>query len=518
LKINRTLTLAVIYFIILNSMSILKYLSLSSNVADLGFFDNNAYNYTNEYHRIFYGHFTPFFLLYAKLYSFFPINYFPILLLIIQSSTLCLSVFFVYRVFGKWPGIAMALYYPLWANALFDFHIDHLSIPLLAAFFAACEFRRFKLAVLTAGCLVLIKEPFALQVIGCGFYFFWLSSCLKLREYRIQLISLGFILFFWGAGWFYVVTQWVLPYFSNGGPGPLESPAFSWLGNNLFEMLWTIVSKPNLIIINIFENIGKLKYLLVLFGLLGFIPLLRPKALIVALPMLGISLVSNIENYYDYTTHYTSGLIIPIIIAFRDGVVVLKNKMHIYQNYFSFLKFLLLIILIFGHWTLSSSPISRLFWSNKVWSYSWRAYFPTFRDEKITSAILNYIPSDNGVIVSTQNTLNLGHLAHRRIYLLFPMGVMKPQQFLDWSNRDVQGLLHFIQTGYKSPAILHDVYADYVLFDLKRPWFIEDKGCGWIYGICQNKLIAQNFHKLVSDISIKYTLVYEYDGFYIYKK
>ena len=36
--------------------------------------------------------------------------------------------------------------------------------------------------------------------------------------------------------------------------------------------------------------------------------------------------------------------------------------------------------ILFGHIMMSPSPISRLFWSDKVWSYSWRAYVPTERD------------------------------------------------------------------------------------------------------------------------------------------
>jgi len=517
MKINKNIFLGGIFFFIINSFAILKYLSLSSNVADLGFFDNNAFNYANEYHRVFFGHFEPLLILYAKLYTIFPISYFPSLLIVVQSITICLSVFFVYSIFGKLPGLAMALYYPLWANALFDFHIDHLTIPLLVAFFAGCEKRNFNFAFFSAASLVLVKEPFALQVIGCGFYFILLSRDIQQREYRNKLICLASLLIIWGSGWFYFVTEWLLPYFGNDGPGSLDSPAFSWLGNNIFDIIWTIITKPHIIILNILEEPGKIKYIIVLFGLLAFIPIISPGALIIASPILAISLLSNFENYYSYANHYTAGLIVPIIIAFRDGLSKLTKIIKIKKKYHSLIRTLLIIYLLIGHWTLSPSPISRLFWSDKVSSYNWRTYIPTQRDEIITSSILKFIPSDISITVSTQNTLNIGYLAHRRIYMLFPMGVLVPHKFLDWSNRDLSGLFNYIKTGYKSPALLQDIYSDYVIIDLKRPWFIEDKGCDWIYRVCQSNEMALQFQNLVSETSKKYILIYEYDGFFIWR-
>jgi len=69
---------------------------------------------------------------------------------------------------------------------------------------------------------------------------------------------------------------------------------------------------------------------------------------------------------------------------------------------------------------LSPSPISRLFWTDKVWSYSWQAYVPTQRDAMMKAAMERYIPADPQVSVMTQNTVNWSHLAHREVYLYFP--------------------------------------------------------------------------------------------------
>ena len=48
---------------------------------------------------------------------------------------LVLPVIGLYRHFGIIPALAFSFYFPLWYNALFDFHIDHLAIPILFGFF-----------------------------------------------------------------------------------------------------------------------------------------------------------------------------------------------------------------------------------------------------------------------------------------------------------------------------------------------------------------------------------------------
>jgi len=499
-------------------MAFLRYHALSSNVADLGFFDNNLFNFEIEPQRLFYGHFQPLLYFYAKLYVIFPIEYLPVLLIVAQSTTLCLSVFAVTRFFGNLSGIVMALYYPLWVNALFDFHIDHLSIPLIIGYFVACEYRRFSLAALSACFLVLVKEPFALQAVGCGCHLFYLSKLYKFRDLKAQLRRLSLMVVLWGLGSFYFITQYVLPFYGNGMPGVLDSTAYSWLGFGLVEKMITVITEPHIIIYNILSTEGKLKYVLVVFGLLGFIPLLRPSALIVAFPILAISLLSNLENYYGFANHYTAGLIVPLIVAFRDGVISIQEKFNIQTQGRNVFSLIVLAFILFGHFAFASSPISRLFWSDKVWSYSWRAYYPTVRDATIKVAIAKFVPNDRFVSVSTQNTLNWGPLAHRRVYLPFPAGVLMPQEFPDWSNRDLSTFLLFVQTGYVPSPSVESVFADFVVLDLKRPWFVEALGCSWSYGACCNQKIASRFVELVLETRKQYDLVFENDGFIILSK
>jgi uncharacterized membrane protein len=521
-----------------------RYVALSSNVNDLGFFLNNFANIAEQCSRAFRGHVQPLMFLWGDWFQVLPSNIAPLALLGLQTLALLGSVVAIWSVFGAWPGVAMLLYYPLWANALLDFHFDHLAVPLLAAFFIACERKRYGWGALAAASLVLIKEPFALQTISCGLYFGWLAFRLRGSDVSNRLVVLGTVLALWGSSWFYGVTHWLMPYLSDGGLGYLQSGAFSWMGSGLSDMVSTLVFQPKLVFSEIIGTPGKLVYLTVICGLLAFVPLLRPAALIVALPLLTIAMLSRLDNYYDYANHYTAGVIVPAIVAFRDGLPVARrnfaslvgwvlNKLERYPlplpAFSTWEKSLIWIVanerrifsvvlfswLLAGHWAFASSPISRLFWSDKVWSYSWHAYVPTEREAVMKEAMLKYIPADPDVSVTTQNTVNWYHLAHRKVYLPFPMGVDTPHRVMDWSNRDLPGLWQYVRTGEMPPAITHDRYTDYVVLDLKRPWFIIDKGCDWLYGACRNDEMAAKFLRLVDETRQRYNTVFERDGFMI---
>jgi len=528
-------------------LSIARYVALSSNVADLGFFLNNFANIESQWQLVFFGHVQPLMLLWSAGYQALPASVAPIALITLQSLFFLGSVVAIGRVFGAWPGVAMLLYYPLWANALFDFHFDHLVVPILTVFFIACERGRFGWATLAAAMLVLVKEPFALQTVACGLYFGWLAFHQRGSGSSGRLVVLGALLAFWGGSWFYIATHWLMPYFGDGGPGALQSGAFSWLGSSLSEMVWTSVSRPDRVLAEIFSTPGKLVYLGVVFGLLAFVSLLRPAVLIVALPLFMIAMLSRLDNYYDYANHYTAGTIVPVVVAFRDGlpiarrcfaslVVWLMSKLErhylhhptfstwkkfsiwIFSNERQMFSAMLFSWLIVGHWMFASSPISRLFWSDKVWSYSWHAYMPTEREVMMKRAMLKYIPVDPDVSITTQNTVNWYHLAHRKVYLPFPLGVDTPHKVMDQSNRNTLGLWHYVRTGAMPPAITYTRYADYVVLDLKRPWFIIDKGCDWLYGACRNNEIAAKFLRLVDETRQRYCTVFERDGFMILMK
>ena len=554
------------------AMSVGKYFALGSF-----FFDMEAlltsFHYVNdrgEIGRIFLGHAPVVAVPYLAALKGIPGNLVAPVILTLQALALATPFWFLYRYFGRFAALAFVLYVPLWINNYFDFHFDHLAVPLLLWFFLSATSGKPVGAAVAAFLLMTVKEPFALQAMACGVFLVWMGcrpSPDSVEINRHRFILAGLVLVLVGGVYFYFATHYLIPYFSYGRRGGLDVVAFSWMGHSLGQMIGYLVTHPIDILLEVASTPGKLTYLCVVFGLLAFIPLLSPSYLIPALPPLAIAILSRLPNYYDYNTHYTAGLIIPVMFAFIHGlpkahalwikgarwvwrkvsgirtgllargaitprhggetrlggqageVVYLLGRDALGAARLSKAFYVLLAVWVLaGHVMLSPSPISRLFWSDKVRSFSWHAYVPTGREVMMKEAMLKYIPADPDVTVTTQNTVNWYHLAYRKVYLPFPLGVDKPHRVTDWSNRDLPGLWQYVRTGDMPPVITHDRYADYVVLDLRRPWFINDKGCDWLYGACGNNEMAAKFLRLVDETQQRYSTVFERDGFMILRR
>jgi uncharacterized membrane protein len=521
-----------------------KVLSLHSSFFDLGIFESLLYRIANtsEWQSAFAGHANWFALPYGWLYGLPPPSLAPYFLVSMQAILLMLPALWFYRRFGIFAAFVYVAYTPVWINAHFDFHFDHLAVPLLLGFYWTLLDRRIGWAVLSATFLMLVKEPFALQTVACGVLLLWVAVHPRsIWEQPLDLVSrrsliLGAVwLIGAGLAYFYFALHYLLPYFTFVGRTDLGGEAFGWLGRDIREMILTIVTNPHIIVWDIITTPGKLIYLAVVFGWIAFISLLRPALLIPTIPLLAIAMLSHLPNYYDYNTHYMAGLIVPVMFAFVYGlpraekiweklVIRMGACLRIFpligtgdhsRNFFYMLLFCWILV---GHVMISPSPISRLFWSDKVWNYSWQAYVPTERIAMIKSMMEQYIPADPDISVTTQNMLNYSHLSHRKVYLPFPMGISEPHEVMDRSNRTLEGLGEFVSIGYKPPAITHDRYADYVVLDLKRPYFVLDRGCNWIYGECLDKEIEKKFLDWVAYTRSIYDTVFERDGFIILRR
>jgi len=566
------------------TMAVARYFSLGSFLFDLGIFQSmlNNLGERGETSRAFFGHVVVAAFPYLAILKGIPDSLDAPAIVTLQAVALASPIWFLYRRFGYFVALAFAMHVLLWINNYFDFHFDHLAVPLLLWFFLSATSGKPVGAAVAALLLMTVKEPFALQAMGCGVFLMWVGfrpTPDSVEINRRRFILAGLVLAVVGGVYFYFATHYLIPYFTSGGRGGLDGDAFSWMGHSLGQMIGFMGTHPLVILREILITPGKLTYLFVVFGLLAFIPLMAPSYLIPALPLLAIAMLSRLPNYYDYNTHYTAGLIIPVMFAFidglpkvhalwmkgagwfwrkasgirtglqargaitpltklvrgikgaplhggerrlggpaREGAYLLGGNALGAAGLSKAFYVLLALWILAGHVMLSPSPISRLFWSDKVWAYSWQAYVPTEREAMMKEAMLKFIPADPDVSITTQNTVNWYHLAHRKVYLPFPLGVDSPHRVMDWSNRDLQGLWHYVRTGDVPPAITHDRNADYVVLDLKRPWFIIDKGCDWLYGACRNDEMAAKFLRLVYETRQRYSTVFERDGFMILRR
>ena len=132
--------------------------------------------------------------------------------------------------------------------------------------------------------------------------------------------------------YFTLATQYIQHYFNSpfisitgGWDLVSQNTALGWLGNSKQEIILFLITNPYSVLLEIVTNQEKVKYFLYILVALGFIPLLRPIILLPAIPILLISLLSNIPEHHAYNTHYTAGLIAPLIMAFSEGLPIARK-------------------------------------------------------------------------------------------------------------------------------------------------------------------------------------------------
>lgn len=499
-------------FGVLAAMAVAKYFAHHTTYFDFGIFLTHLFRIAQgEWRRIIFGHVEPLLYLWSLLHWVFPENLLPVVVLSAQAAILAFPVIWLYNGYGIIPATAFALYYPLWYNALFDFHADHMAVILLFGFFFWVKSGRIGTAVILALLLALVKETFALQTAACGVYL------LLIHRKRLA----GTILIVTGLLYFYVITNYLHPYFNIAGRVEhFDGFAYSWLGHDIKDMVGFILTHPQVVLQEIISSREKRIYLFYAFGALGFIPLLRSGVLLVALPILALSLLSKASIHSSLMAHYTAGLIAPFVIAFAEGLPAAESlwaKAGLSKKWFNPL---LLSGLVIVHILAGPSPIGRLFWFSDSWAYHVSAYLPTKRDKMINESIKANIQLVEGIKIASQNTLNWGRLAQGRYYFCFPDGTIEPVQVPDFlsSDRTLEGLWKFIVTGDKTETRWNKEWADYIALDLKRPWFLMDKGCDWRSGKCQNEEAAKKFIESMEKIKQSYDTVFEEDGFMILRR
>ena len=83
---------------------------------------------------------------------------------------------------------------------------------------------------------------------------------------------------------------------------------------------------------------------------------------------------------------------------------------------------------------------------------------------------------------------------------------------MDWSNRTLGGFWKFVRTGERPLDIELNQHADYVVLDLKRPYFIIGEMCK------TNQDKVNEFLELVTKTQSIYETVFKKDNFIIFRR
>jgi len=483
-------------------MPLLKYAALRTGVYDLG-------QFTTFHINVFQGdgpayalrtHANLFILPYAVFVALFPS---AITLLLLQSTAIVaggwLTALYWRRRIGDGAHWILLLYFlsvPVWYNDLFDFHFDHLLFLFFPMFFLVAErpvrptrnLALFGIAL----CICAVKEVYALTVVPLG-----LLVAIRYRQRWLgALISISALLYF------FAVTMWLIPHFTGGKPsGAIWKEAFGHLGASPPEMFFHVIGHPWETLVMILGEPRKWIYVLGLLGPLVFLPLCAPLEAAAALPALLIALFSRNPNHYAIVHQYTAGVTAPFFVAFVAALAAPRFAGRRSLLIAGALVASLLLLVIAG-----PSPLSVSFWKEGRWNYEKTAYRPTDRDRRIREAVERFIPKDPSVPVSVQNTVNLSRLTARRYAFPFPEGILEPADVPRWKPGPPHG------------AGDDGVFAEYLVLDEKRPWFVYDKGCDWKEGKCRPGPVTSRYRSVVGEARRNYRTVFADDGFEILKR
>ncbi|MGD9781040.1 MAG: DUF2079 domain-containing protein [Kiritimatiellia bacterium] len=310
-----------------------RHRSLQTFGCDLGIFDNVLWNtvhgrflHSAILNRHFFGeHASPILLLLAPLYALWPDAR---LLLAVQAAALAWAALPLYRMaarrLGPTAGVLVLFMYfsylPLEGIYLFDFHEVALAIPLLAYAVEHLTRGHVRRMLLFLGLALLCKEELALTVAAFGLALLLFprsvgplpatASAAPRRKLGLAMVLAGGVLFLF-------LTGWVVPYFRQA-PFPYVD-RYSHLGGTLPGIAWTALTDPVRVLKSISEP-AKLVFLRGLSAPVLYLHWLSPAAVLLSLPTLARSLLSNHGPQYALHFHFLGPLVPFVFYGLASGL------------------------------------------------------------------------------------------------------------------------------------------------------------------------------------------------------
>jgi uncharacterized membrane protein len=242
-------------------------------------------------------------------------------LLVLQTLAIAAGALPLYALARRRLGALSALclaaaylaYKPLHFLNLYEFQARAFALAPLLGMFWFADTGRFRPFLICITLVLCTRSDMALVVTMFGVYAF-LSK--QPKHFGVAPLLLG-------LSWFALAVLVVIPHFNAGGP----MPYLEWydnLGRTPWDALVTILTRPS----DVLETVLAREKLLLLgsvFGLVGFLPLLRPDVLVVGLPTLAMCLLSDREILSSIRKQYPAAL---YPIAFVATVLAIEWLAH----------------------------------------------------------------------------------------------------------------------------------------------------------------------------------------------
>lgn len=233
----------------------------------------------------------------------------PETLLVLQSVVLglgALAIFGIARkifanskqheLMGLIFSFAYLFYSPMQRSNIFDFHAVTFSTSFLLFMFYLWLDQRYVWSGIFFLLSLLSKEQVALTTLFFGSYFFTRKRKSPGWQFSLMVIALS-------AGWFLLSMWYIIPLFR--GEQHFALPYYGDFGEKPIGVIMGIFRNPYSIVKYVF-HIDSLRYFIFLLGPLGFLSLLSPLQLLIALPEFAINLLSNNWNMRNIIFHYTA--------------------------------------------------------------------------------------------------------------------------------------------------------------------------------------------------------------------
>ena len=317
--------IGILWFLYLSWAALTRHNTFHSKAWDLAIFAQLIHNFKNGVFfecnvrglsNIFADHFTPI------IYVFSPLLYVwndpSRLLLIIQALFITLGAIPVYLLASKKSGsrtasIGIACVYLFLPTLQFinlaDFHPVVLAIPILLSAWYAWECRKYLLMYVFVFLAMMCQEEVWILIGSMGLF---LALFERERKHGIILTILG-----WGG--FIALVLWFFPIF-RGGEEYFYLHRYAYLGSSGAEIIRNLILHPTLWLGKIFSS-RVLMFIILMLLPVGFLPLWRPKYLLMLLPTLLYSALSNEPLQTSIFAQYAASYVPFLMIASIYGMV-----------------------------------------------------------------------------------------------------------------------------------------------------------------------------------------------------
>lgn len=252
-------------------------------------------------------------LLLAIPYALFPGTFTLLFLQSVALASGAIPLFLLAREkMSVWVALCIALAYLFHVTVtrmnMYEFQLRSFLLAFFLFGFYFFEKDRFGLFVLFALLMLSCKSEVALTLPMFGVYA-WLAK--RSSRWIVTPVVMG-------IAYFALVFGFILP---NYAAGNLIGGAYGydWLGNNFTEMLVTLLTRPLYVAQNVLIP-GKINYLFESLLLLLFLPLLRPRLLVFALPSLAMNLLAVRSVQYSVLYFYQPFIIGTFFLATIYGL------------------------------------------------------------------------------------------------------------------------------------------------------------------------------------------------------